>query len=82
MWRIECYRKPVYNVGGYRPFYVGGFKSYKEACKFARGKVCSDVREIAIFKVGGCPLRHHIDGTKTTLYTWDESAKRPIRWFW
>lgn len=82
MWRIECYYEPDYGVGNHRPFTVYHFPTYKEACKFARKSVWSGLREMAIMKVGGCPLRHHIDGTKTTLYTWDESAKRPIRWFW
>lgn len=79
MWRVEFNK--VY-FGHDAPIAAQDYETYKEACEVARFFVCDGIKEAAVYKVGGCPLQHHVDGTKTTVYTWDTKKRKPYRWFW
>ncbi len=79
MWRVEFTNSN--ELFGHAAC-VMNFETYCEACNCARDYVCADMRHALVMKVGGTPLQHHIDGTKTTIYTYDTFVGEPKRWYW
>lgn len=79
-WRVELFKtaESGYCLG--RCFDYFDVPTYKDACTCAKMCLDDECQEAAIFKVGGVPLRHHIDHTKTTIYNWNKG--KPYRWFW